>query len=221
MAKNKLKINASEEQLNKLYAALGVGTPITIALSMAGFSRATYYYWVAIYSVVVYCKEQEELEEIEQLSKAGISIQEIKDMSETMVDGHKKSSVESYIEPKQETILQYKNSRAFQKFADQVYEIIAKCNRIRSEVIVKHLNNIAKSTDPKNRIKASGSMWFLERTQADYFGRPSEKAILEESTPTTSVPSIQVEFVNPDSSKNRLEEMEMKVLKELKGTGEA
>ena len=78
MARKKLELNTTPEQLNRLYQALGVGTPLTIACQMVGISIATYYYWVAIYSVVVYCKEQDELEEIEKLSKMGISVQEIK-----------------------------------------------------------------------------------------------------------------------------------------------
>ena len=220
MPRRKLQVNASEEQLKNLYAALSVGTPITIALQMVGISLATFYYWVAIYSVVVYVKEQEELEEIEELAKTGISIQEIKELSAAATEGHRKMSIGNYIEPKQETILQYKNSVSFRHFADEVYEIINKCNQIRSKVVVKHLDNITKSTDSKNRIKASGSMWFLERTLTDFFGRPSEKVISEETTPAVT-PSISVEFINPDDSKKRMEEMETQVLKELKGSGDA
>lgn len=222
MARKRLTINANEEQLDNLYKALGVGTPITIACSMVGISLATYYYWVAIYSVVVYCREQEELEQIEELSKAGISVQEIKDLTAAATQGHRKSAVGTYIEPKQESILQYKNSLKFRKFADEVYEIINKCNQIRSKVVVKHLDIITKSTDPKNRLKASGSMWFLERTLADYFGRPSDKVVEEETTPG-AIPAIQVEFVDPgdNSSKDRLNEMEQKVLNEMKGSGDA
>ena len=222
MARKKLTISATQEQLDTLYKALGVGTPITIACSMVGISLATYYYWVAIYSVVEYCKEQEELETIEELSKAGISVQEIKDMTASATNGHKKSAIGTYIEPKQESILQYKNSAKFRKFADQVYEIINNCNQIRSKVVVKHLDIITRSTDPKNRLKASGSMWFLERTLADYFGRASDKVIEEENSAGT-IPSIQVEFVDPNNSdtKDRLAEMEQKVLNELKGSGDA
>ena len=222
MPRKKLTLNVSEERLDNLYKALSVGTPLTIACQMVGISMATYYYWVAIYSVVVYCREQDELEEIEKYSKMGISIQEIKDLSAAATQGHKKSAIGTYIEPKQESILAYKNSIAFRRFADQVYEIINKCNKIRSEVVVKHLNIISKSTDKKNRLVASGSMWFLERTQADYFGRPSDKVIEDNSTPGL-VPSVQIEFVDPKekSSEERLQDMENLVLKELKGSGEA
>lgn len=222
MPRKKLTINATNEQIELLYSALKVGTPLTIACSMAGISLTTFYYWVAIYSVVAYCKEQAELEQIEQLSQAGISIQEIKDLSATATNNYRKSAVGTYIEPKQETILQYKNSTKFRKFADQVYEIINNCNQIRSKVIVNHLATIAKSTDQKNRIRASGSMWFLERTQADYFGRPADKVVEEESGPG-AVPPIQVEFVDPQTadSKSRLSDMEHRVLEELKGSGDA
>lgn len=221
MPKKKLQINVSESDLEKLYGALSVGTPISIACSMVGISLATYYYWVAIYSVVVDVKEQEQLEELERLSKVGISIQEIKELAASQTQGHKKSAVGTYIEPSQESILQYKNSIKFRKFADQVYEIINKCNQIRSRVVVKHLDNISKSTTDK-KIKASGSMWFLERTQTDYFGRTQDKVIEEETTPST-IPSIQVEFIDPGTTdnKDRLLEMEQKVLQELKGSGEA
>lgn len=222
MARKKLELNTTPEQLNRLYQALGVGTPLTIACQMVGISIATYYYWVAIYSVVVYCKEQDELEEIEKLSKMGISVQEIKELSAAATQGHKKSAIGTFIEPKAESILAYKNSLSFRRFANEVYEIINKCNQIRSEVVVKHLNIINKSTESKNRIKASGSMWFLERTQADYFGRAQDKVIEEESTPGT-IPSIQVEYVDPKTPNtlDRLKEMEDLVLKELKGSGEA
>lgn len=222
MARKKLEINATPEQLTRLYQALGVGTPLTIACQMVGISIATYYYWVAIYSVVVYCKEQEELEEIEKLSKMGISVQEIKELSAAATQGHKKSAIGTFIEPKAESILAYKNSLSFRRFANEVYEIINKCNQIRSEVVVKHLNIINKSTESKNRIKASGSMWFLERTQADYFGRAQDKAIEEGTTPGT-IPPVTVEYVDPKTrdTEERLKEMEDLVLKELKGSGEA
>ena len=222
MARKKLELNTTPDQLERLYKALAVGTPLTIACQMVGISIATYYYWVAIYSVVVYCKEQEELEEIEKLSKMGISVQEIKELSAAATQGHKKSAIGTFIEPKAESILAYKNSLSFRRFANEVYEIINKCNQIRSEVVVKHLNIINKSTESKNRIKASGSMWFLERTQADYFGRAQDKVIEEESTPGT-IPSIQVEYVDPKTrdTEERLKEMEDLVLKELKGSGEA
>lgn len=222
MARKKLELNTTPEQLNRLYQALGVGTPLTIACQMVGISIATYYYWVAIYSVVVYCKEQEELEEIEKLSKMGISVQEIKELSAAATQGHKKSAIGTFIEPKAESILAYKNSLSFRRFANEVYEIINKCNQIRSEVVVKHLNIINKSTESKNRIKASGSMWFLERTQSDYFGRAQDKVLEEESSPGV-IPSIQVEFVDPKTrdTEDRLKNMEDLVLKELKGSGEA
>lgn len=220
MPKKKLVVNATEEQLANLYKALRVGTPITVALSMVGISVTTFYYWVAIYSVVVYCKEQDELEELENLSKAGVSIQEIKDLSAAMTHNSKKSAIGIYIEPKQETVLRYRNSVSFRHFADSVYDIIKECNRLRSEVVMKHLSIITASTDPKQHIKASGSMWFLERTQADYFGRAADKVIEEENAPRV-VPSIQVEFVDPKSSEDRLKEMETRVLEEIKGSGDA
>ena len=65
-------------------------------------------------------------------------------------------------------------------------------------------------------------MWFLERTQADYFGRPADKVVQAENTPS-EIPSIQIEFIDPKekSTEERLKDMEDLVLKELKGSGEA
>ena len=219
----KLTLKTTPDQLNKLYNVLSIGTPLTVALASVGISTSTYYYWVAIYSIVVYVKEQRELEEIEKLSQAGVSIQEIKDMT-TSTLGTRKGGIASYIEPKQESILQYKNNARFRKYANEIYEIVNKCNVIRSDVVVKHLNIIAKSTDAKTKVKASGSMWFLERTQPDLFGRAVDKVAAEEENSTvTPVTSVQVEFIDPntDTTKDRVREMEDLVVKQLKGSGEA
>ena len=220
MPRKKLTINATDEQIQLLKAALANGTPISIALQYAGISNATYYYWVAIYSVALVSKEQEELEELEGLAQSGVSLQMCKDIAASN-SPTKKMSVGTFIEPTQESLLQYKNVRKFRKFADQVYEIIADCNRIRSQVVIKHLNNIQKSTTDR-RLNASGSMWFLERTMSETFGRAADKAKIEETTPAP-IGSVTVEFVDPntDDSKERLEEMEQKILHELKGSGEA
>ena len=219
----KLTLKTTSDQLNKLYNVLSIGTPLTVALASVGISTSTYYYWVAIYSIVVYVKEQRELEEIEKLSQAGVSIQEIKDMT-TSTLGTRKGGIASYIEPKQESVLQYKNNARFRKYANEIYEIVNKCNVIRSEVVVRHLNIIAKSTDAKTKVKASGSMWFLERTQPDLFGRAVDKvAVEEENSTVTPVTSVQVEFIDPntDTTKDRVREMEDLVVKQLKGSGEA
>ena len=216
----KLSLRASEEQIENLYKSLKVGTPITIALQFAGISASTYYYWVAIYSVVLYCKEQDELEELEAVAQSGVSLQTCRDLAAINAPD-KKTSMGTYIEPTAESILQYRNSRKFRKFADQVYNIIAKCNQIRSEVIMTHLQRISKSTTDRH-INASGSMWFLERTNNEYFGRPVDKAKADEETPN-AVPSVKVEFVDPNTpdSKSRLQEMEEQILNEMKGTSDA
>ena len=222
MSRKKLTLNATTDQVDNLIKSLNAGTPLTIALQYANISTATYYYWVAIYSVVVYCKEQEELNEIEKLAKSGIHIQKVKDMAMETTYAHKKSGVGTYIEPTQESVLQYRNSKRFRDFADQIYEIIAKCNRVRSTVAMQHLINIQKSTTDRH-INASGSMWFLERTMPDFFSKPSEKKIEGENETKMPIDSITVEFINPDTddSKKRLVDMENQVLSDLKGSGDA
>lgn len=220
MPRKKLTINATEDQLDRMYKSLEVGTPITIALQYAGISAATYFYWVAIASVVIAVKEQEELEQMEEIAKSGVSLQQCRDLG-IAAHPNRKLALGTFIEPSGESILQYKNSTKFRKFANQVYEIVSKCNQIRSEVAMKHLGRINKSTTDRH-INASGSMWFLERCLGDYFGRPSDKAKEEENKPGV-IGGITVEFVDPQSvdSKERLENMEQLVISEMKGSGDA
>lgn len=220
MARKKLTINATDEQIQQLKDALGNGMPISVALQYARISNATYYYWVAIYSIVVVAKEQEELEQMEELANSGVSLQMCKDIA-AYNSPSRKMSVGSFIEPSQESLLQYKNSNKFRKFANQVYDVISECNKLRSEVVMKHLQNIERSSHNK-KMNASGSMWFLERTLGELFGRPSDKVKVDESAPSP-VGSITVEFVDPntDESKNRVEDMEQRILREMKGSGDA
>ena len=68
MAKRKLEIKATQEQIDTLQDTLRAGAPLQLALQRAGISVATYYYWAAIASVVVTVKSQEEIEELEKLA---------------------------------------------------------------------------------------------------------------------------------------------------------
>ena len=214
MARKKLEITATTEEINKLQSALGGGAPLIIALEYAGISQATYFYWVAMYSVVKEAKSQEELESF-SASEFGVSIDHIKDVT-AQASPVKKTSMGAFIDPSAESLLQYKNNRKFRKFADECYEIIKVCNEKRAEAALGHLSTIIKSTKDK-RINASGSMWFLERTLSDFFGKPSEKVKEEEST-VSAVEKIRVEFVDPETKENkdRIKEMEELILNEQK-----
>lgn len=220
MSKKKVT-KASEEQLQDLYTALKGGAPLLIALQYAGISRATYFYWVAVSCVVEQARSQEELEGMEDLFNSGISLQQIRDMSETAA-ANKRTGVGAFIEPSQESILQYKNNKKFRKFADWCYEIISECDKIRSKLALLHLSNIKNSVDKKNRLNASGSMWFLERTMSDFFAKPIDKAI-EASKEQQQVEKVQVEYVDPNTqdSKERLLEMEADLEKKINGKGDA
>ncbi len=220
MAKKKLEIKATEEQLNKLYNSLMAGTPIMLALTYSGISQATYYYWVAIYSIVVAVKTQEEIEEIEQLANSGVSIQQVRDMASAALN-NKKSAVGTFIEPSQESILQYKNNRKFHNFADKVFEIVKKCNETRSGFAVLQLNTIRKSTSDK-KINPSGAMWFLERNFSDFFAKPGDKA-KDQETEKRYVEPVQVEFIDPETpdTQQRLLDMEQEILNGIKGKGDA
>jgi len=218
MAKNVFK--ATDKQLEDLYAALKGGAPLLLALEYAQISRATYYYWVAVASVVVETKSQEELEDVEEIVKSGISLQQVREMSESAA-AQKRTSIGTFIEPSAESILQYKNSKTFRKFADKCYEVVCECNKIRSGLALVHLSNIRRSTEKGNRINASGSMWFLERTLSDFFAKPSEKAV--EESGRNIVEPVKVEYINPDTdeTKERVREMEEDLERVINGEAKA
>lgn len=219
MPRKKLQINATEEQIDKLVKSLKLGSPLNIALQFAGISATNYYYWVAMYSVVLEIKSQEELEELKAI-EFGVSIEEIKDIALNSAPT-KKTAMAAYIEPSAESLLQYKKQPQFRKFANECYEIIQKCNEARAGAALNHLNSITKSVTDK-RVNASGSMWFLERTFSEFFSKPNEKT-KEEEGKKLPVEGIKVEFVDPGTkdSKQRIREMEERILQEQKGIGES
>lgn len=219
MAKDVFK--ATNEQLEDLYNALKGGAPLLLALQYSGISRATYYYWVAVSCVVEQAKSQEELEDVESFVHSGISIQEVRDLSESAA-AQKKTGIGVYIEPSAESVLAYKNNRRFRKFANQCYEVIQECNKIRSQIALLHLSNIKKSVDKKNRLNASGSMWFLERTLSDFFAKPSEK-VADQTNEKVLVEPVRVEYVDPNDkeTEERVKEMENDLLSKINGEGNA
>ena len=219
MAKRKLKITASEESIAKLKKALKAGAPLFVALEFAGISKTTFYYWVAMYSITLEAKNQDELENL-RADEFGVSINQIKEMASD-ASPTKRSAMGVFIEPSAESMLQYRNNKNFQKFADECYQIVHDCNEARAEVALNHLGTILKSTVDK-RVSASGSMWFLERTFSDYFSKPNEKTKeeLEEKVP---VQKVEVEFIdaNKKEDKDRIKNMEELILHEQKGVGES
>ena len=219
MAKTVFK--ATDEQIEDLYKALKGGAPLLLALQYAKISRATYYYWVAIASIVVEYNSQKELEEVEQLVQSGVSLQQIRDISES-VAAQKRTGIGTFIEPSADSVLQYKNNRKFRMFANKCYEVVTECDKIRSDLALVHLNNIRMSVDKKNRMNASGSMWFLERTLSDFFAKPSDKAV-ETSEQPMPVEKVLVEYVDPDTDdqKTRVKEMEEDLHRVIDGEGKA
>ena len=122
---------------------------------------------------------------------------------------------------KSEIITQY--NRKFKKFADQCHSIILECDKARSDFATLQLLKIAKSTDKKNGVNPSGAMWWLERNMPDFFAKPSDKAKENETEAPLSVPSIEVEFIDPGTSVNqqRLIDMEEQIMKDLNNGGKA
>lgn len=222
MPKRKLEIKATPDQLDELYKGLKAGAPLQLALQRSGISTATYYYWVAISSIVTCVKSQEEIEELEELARSGVSIQYVRDLAAS-TNKAKKSGVGVYIEPSAESILNYKNNKKFKKFADQCHEIVTECDKARSDFATLQLVKIAQSTNKKNNVNPSGAMWWLERNMPDFFAKPSDKAKDSETETVVGVPSIEVEFIDPDTrdTTQRLLDMEEQILNDLKLGGKA
>lgn len=216
----KTTFKATDEQLDKLYAALNEGAPLLIALQYAQISRTTYFYWVAVASIVAHVKSQEELEDVEMMVQSGISLQQVRDLSES-VASQKRTGIGTFVEPSEESVLQYKNNRKFRKFADQCYEVVSKCDALRSGVVLEHLNTINDSKHKYKNINASGSMWFLERTLPDLFAKPSDKVVESESNHV--IEPVKVEFIDPETNetKDRVETIRQDLLAKIEGVGKA
>ena len=223
MAKVKLEIKATQEQIDTLHKNLSAGAPLEMALESANISIMKYCHWVSIASIVVAVKNQEEIEELEQVAQSGVVLSSIQEMASSVTDG-KRTGFGKYVQPSQESILRYKNSRKFKKFADQCYDIVSKCNQLRSDFATKQLEAIKVSTLKKNGINPSGAMWWLERNMPDLFAKPSDiEAKDSQIASQQSVPAIQVEFINPDTQaqRDRLRELEEDILNNSKIGGKA
>ena len=222
MAKRKLEIKATQEQINTLQDTLKAGAPLQLALQRASISVATYYYWAAIASVVVTVKSQEEIEELEQLANSGVPVSYVRDLAQAATKGQK-SGVGVFIEPTAESIVQYKNNTKFRNFADRCYEIVSGCDKARIDFATEQLKAIKLSTLKKNGLNPSGAMWWLERNMPEQFAKPSDKAKDGETDVVVGVPSIEVEFIDPNTrdTKQRLLDMEQEILSEQKIGGKA
>lgn len=219
MPRKKLKINATEEQIAKLTKALKAGSPLNLALQYAQIPSTIYYYWVAMYSVVLEAQSQDELEDL-SAAKFGVSIDNIKEIAQENA-AKKKTAMGAFIEPSAESLMQYRNNVVFREFANKCFEIIKNCNEARAEAALGHLASITKSVNDK-RVNASGSMWFLERTLSEFFAKPSDK-VKEDEEKKLPVEKVQIEFVNPGKleDQERVKQMEELILKEQKGVGQS
>lgn len=219
MPRKKLEITASEKQIEDLRKALTAGSPLHIALQYAGISPTTYYYWVAMYSIVLDAQSQKELMDL-KADKFGVSIDTIKDVA-TSNSPKNKSEMSAYIEPSAESMLQYKNDAQFRVFAYKCYEIVDQCNKARAGAAITQLALISKSVTDK-RVNASGAMWFLERSFSEFFAKPSDKA-KEEEINKVPVEKVQVEFIDSNTKeyKDRIKNMEELILNEQKAMGDS
>ena len=223
MGRRKLEIKVDPGAIEELKHCLKRGATLNLALAKSGISSATYYYWVAMASIVKEIKNQEEVDEMEELAKSGIAVEQIK-MAADEMQSSKKSSIGAYIEPTAQSLLKYRNSGVFRKFANQCYDIITECDKLRSEYCMLQLGIIAASTNIKDgkKINPYGAMWYLERSMPESFAKPSDK-VKETENEKVGVESIKVEFINPADrdSMDRLKQMEAEIMSELKVNGQS
>ena len=218
------KITISDEQLTKFKSALHSGSPLMVALSYAQIPPAKYFYYVELANISAYFREMEIVKEEEQLTQSGVELSQVRSNAESLST---ESTLHQLRVPTAQSILRYKNNKGFKDFCDSVYDLLTECDMLRAEITLFHLGQIRKASENR-RINAVASQWFLERTMPDYFGR-SDKTKIEGSfnststiigrDDTNSLPPIKVEFVDPNTkeSKDRVREMESKVLDQLNG----
>lgn len=220
MARIKLEIKATSEQIEELYSALKAGAQIQLALQKAGITMATYLSWVAVASVAIEHKERKELEQLEAAS--GISAADLRDMAERETRT-KRTGIGYFIKPSEASMLLYQNSRKFRKFADECLEIVNNCNSYRSEFATAQLAKIALSTNKAKGINPSGAMWWLERNMPDIYAKPSDKALEQGENNVAPIEGIQVEFVDPNTpdQQQRLIDIENEILNVDKEGGKA
>jgi len=214
------RIKVDENKINNLKAALSVGTPLTVALSYSGISASTWFYWLSLASIVVYIKEMEEIRENAEITKAGVSLVEIQENAidlQSSTTFKKSSAIGTFVEPTPESLLRYKSNELFRNYCNEVYDMVKEMDAIRSQIVVYHLN-VIKNLAGVPKANVGGSQWFLERTLPDYFGRPQDKVVADENS-TGEIPSIQVNFIDPNTkeSNDRVEQMERLLDQQING----
>ena len=209
---NDYTINISDEQWKDFWASLHVGTPIQVALSFAGIKTATYYQAVKLWSVVEYCNALDEIGDKRDTEDA---------MSMNQHEWHSNIAVAAYKEPEKELVERYKKDDDFKKYANGIHDRMDKANKMRSEIVIYHLQRIRDGAAQRGK-NTNASQWFLERTMPEFFGRTDRNDPGKE-TPITAVKSITVEYVDPNKKDDidRVNAMEEELLKEYGGESKA
>ena len=209
----KYEINATPQQLDNLYKAIHCGSPLDIALSYAGISKTTYYFWLATACIAKYCKEEDFLRS--QID-SGDMFAAIREKVDADNDEEKcKLGVGGFVQPSPEQVQRYRNNQRFKKYADEVCAILDKCEQMRNEIVIFHLSCIRDAAKQRG-MNSISSQWFLERTCPNQFGRKDLGQ--EGSSGKEEAKAFQVKFVDPNSaeSKDRVKAMEALILNESK-----
>ena len=141
-------------------------------------------------------------------------------MEDNKANTEYKAGIDAFIEPTAESLLKYKVNKSFREFCQQAYQIICRCDKARSDIVLAHLKAIRESATGENRYakgkNMSASQWFLERTLPNYFGRPIDNVVADANKP---IEPIKVEFVSSTNkeTKDRVKAMEDLVASEMLG----
>lgn len=218
----KYELGATEEQVETFKKAIHLGTPLEVALSYAGISPSTYYYWVEIASVVAYVKDGENIRRQDESIQSGIGVSQVREdiRNGMLVEPQMRSSIGYHREPKGDAIQRYRTNGYYRVFADQVHAMVKEFDRLRSEIVVFHMAAIRDAAKERGSV-AQSSMWFLERTLPEHFGKDRQAG--QEQLANQRAQAVRIEFVDSQAkeSKDRIAAMEELIAQERSGKGEA
>lgn len=213
MAEKKYKLPITTDQIERLKQSIALGSPITIALAFAGVSFAQWNYMVEIASIVEYVRELKVIEENDEFIKSGVDFAELKQELESQMNIGRKTTINSFRQPNDESVLRYTNVARFRNFANEVYDIVKEIDRLRAEIVMYHLDAVKKASHQRGMM-ANTSQWFLERTLPEHFGKDRSSFVNSEET---KVAAVKVQFIDPDKKeyKDRIQAMEELVESQL------
>lgn len=186
-------INEERDIRNTLKTALSVGASIDEACDLACIPKQVYEDWEYTHSLMT---------NIKSLMYA-LNITEYVDITDEILSTYTDYDID------RDLLNELKRNKYY---AQDVYDLIEKCNYYKAKVIIYHLSNIHSPKKKTNDWKSSA--WYLERTNPDRYGRnPNVK------DKDTTIDKISIEFVDPtkQDTQDRLKALEQEVKDSLNG----